>query len=162
MEKGITGICEGCRQPFSITYIKLDGSASGYTLAVSGVPAVGCRDCGTQLMMSYSGTLGLDAIILAIINALESIAPVPAADTRGQVYHCRHCKARLPDSVDRHRAHFSASAGIGRTSEIIGIEYFGDAITCPSCATKHPHLPSTLYHKIKDSVSRAAEFYLPH
>ena len=106
------------------------------------------------------GTYGIDSIIMATVSALEILAGEPQGELKYLSYRCRKCKSTLPETVDPTRANFRANAKLGTTGKIIGIDFFGAAFTCPKCHTKHPHLPSPLYHKIKDSITRAATFYL--
>jgi len=156
-----SALCERCGGSVSQTHAVLEASGHGYTLTVTGVPVSTCRRCRTSQMISEYGELNLDAIISATVTALETLAPHNEGEQKYLTQHCRNCRTKLPDSVDPVRAHFRANAAIGTTSELVGVDYYGSAFTCPSCLLKHPHLPSPLYHKIKDSVTRAAQHYLP-
>jgi hypothetical protein len=153
--------CPECQQLYSRTHIELNASGSGFTLTLTNVPVEGCRHCMTDLMMSHYGDYSVDAVILAAINALETLAPVQEGELKYLTTHCRVCKGKIPNVPDENRATFKANAGIGRTREVLGVDYYGDAISCPKCGTRHPNLTPVIYHKIKDSIARSAALYLP-
>jgi hypothetical protein len=142
-------------------FIELDASGSGYTLSLTGVPAASCRHCRTTLTISETGEMGLDSLIVATVEALETLAPIAQGELRFLSMHCRKCMSALPKKPDKDRGRFRANAYLGTTGTLLGVEYYGQSFTCPKCMVKHPHLPSPLYHKVKDSLTRAARNYLP-
>jgi hypothetical protein len=139
--------------------VELNASGSGYTLTLTGVPVYSCRRCRTSLMIDEFGELGLDSIVVATVNALETLGPEAQGEPRYLSFHCRSCRATLPKVDDPVRSHFRSNAVLGTTGKLIGVDFYGAAFSCPRCHTTHPHLPSPLYHKIKDAVTRAARFY---
>jgi len=152
-------MCTGCGQTMKKTSVSLNASGDGYSLTVSGVPVYSCHNCGTSLSLADS-TNTVRELVTTIIHALDTLAPIGYDNTMGSPRQCRHCRALLPKERDRSRAHFTASARLEPGREVIGVEYYGDALTCPDCGRRHPCVNSAVCHKISTEIQRAASYYV--
>jgi hypothetical protein len=153
-------ICPKCGRRVKRNLVRIEASGAGYSLGVSGIPVFYCHKCDPSYLIPESGGPGLQDIITGVLTALESVSPRRMGGPGYPSLHCRKCGTRLPDATDRVKGHFRERAAIGPGSELIGVDYLGGAITCPRCGLKHPHLPATLYHQIRDSLTTAAQFYV--
>ncbi len=137
----------------------IDASGPGFALTISGVPVFACDECRTSLHLHETGP-GVNDIIAAVMDALDKLG----ANSLGTPMHvpnqCRKCKTTLPREIDKSRAHFAMSSPMGPGGAIIGIQYYGNALTCPKCGQKHPHLSPVVYHNITDSIYKASAIYM--
>jgi len=154
-------LCKNCGRSLSQSQVSLDASGSGFTLIVTGIPVFSCLTCGSPLVADEIGEACPDAIVLAVVNALESLAVENRSDPLQTSLHCRVCKTRLPHKSTGARANFRANFPLYPGGALIGVEYYGEAIACPRCGVNHPCLSPLLYHQIRDSIMRALAFYLP-
>ena len=152
-------VCMHCGQQMRKASISVDASGSGFSLTVTGVPAYACDNCATPLRLA-DGVNSVREITTAIISALDTLTPIGTGFPMHGSRQCRECKAVLPNQIDKIRAHFKANAKMEPGKEIIGIIFYGDALTCPRCARKHPYLISSVYHQISDAIRRATTYYV--
>ena len=138
----------------------MEAHGRGYLLTIHGVPVVRCGKCRTSYEMTEYGPLNLDSIYVAVITALEFTSPKTMGSPHDVLLCCRHCGMKLPVSLDTKRAVYSASTKLGLTGWTISIEYTGASYSCVRCLQKHLHLPSSMYHNIRDSLTRAAQLYV--
>lgn len=144
------------------TRVVLDASGPGFRLTLSGIPVYSCVQCLTSLRLDEHVGPSLTDIAAAAMSGLETVSPIARGEPKDLTFHCRECNTRMPDKADETRAHFMVNAPLRLGGHLVGIEYYGDAVTCPSCKVRHPWLPAILYHNVLDSVTRAASHYLPH
>ena len=162
MARDRTRICPDCGSVMAESVVELEASGSGYALTLTGVPVASCRHCRTLLTIDEYGQAGLDSLIIATGEALETLAPIAQGELKYLSMHCRKCGAVLSKKLDTDRGRFRASTQLGTTGLLIGVEYYGSSLTCPKCGIRHPHLPSPLYHSVRDSLTRAVSHYLQH
>ncbi len=155
-------VCPNCGREMRRSNVQLDASASGFTLVLSGVPVTGCSHCATPLQMGETPGTTLDDLVAAAMDALESLAGKGMGEPRGIAMHCRQCGTQLPARVDNSRARFAAGAPLGPGMPTIGVEYLGPSVSCTRCYTKHPYMPATFYHQMRDAISRSIRFYVRH
>ncbi len=114
------------------------------------------------MMIAEFDGITLFDIITSAMNALEAFAPEFMGEPDGISPHCRTCRTRLSGKADMPRSHFRSNAPFKSREGTLGVDFFGDSVTCPKCFLKHTWMPGTLYHKIKASVTRAANVYSRH
>ena len=157
----VIALCGRCGGRLLETRIVLDASGPGFRMTISGVPVYSCVQCLTPLRLDEHVGPGVQDIAAAAMSGLEQVAPIGRGEPKNLSFHCRECNTKLADTADETRAHFLVNAPLKPGGQVIGIEYYGDAVTCPRCAIRHPWLGAVLYHQVLDSVTLAASHYLP-
>jgi hypothetical protein len=137
--------------------VSLQGSGTGFSLTISGIPVYACDGCGTSLVF-YDDWRTVDEIVTAVIDALDSLAPA-AFGSPHTSRQCAKCKTNLPREIDKRKARFTANARMQPTGELIGVVFQGDSLTCPTCARRYPCITPATYHEIAQTVRRAASLY---
>jgi len=152
-------VCSRCGLGLRRATVSLQGSGTGFSLTVSGIPVYACDGCGTSLVF-YEEWRTVDEIVTAVIEALDSLAPGSFGSPLHSSRQCVKCKANLPREIDKRKARFTASARMQPDGNLIGIQYQGDSLTCPTCARRYPYITPVTYHEIAQTIRRAASFYL--
>jgi len=152
-------MCTGCGQKMRKSSTSLSASGSSYSLAVSGVPVYSCDNCSSSLVLA-DGHNTVTELTTTIINALDTLAPIGFNVPMGSPRQCRYCRADLPKEIDPNKAHFTASARLEPSGEVIGVEYYGDALSCPKCGRKHPFITGGTCHEIAREIQLAASHYI--
>ncbi len=138
--------------------ISIDASGTGFALSISGIPVYACDECRSSLQFADYGET-VDAVITAVISVLDRLAPTGYGSPTHTPRQCNRCRENLPREMDGSRAHFADSIPLGPGGVMIGVKYFGNALTCPHCGTRHPYVTPVTFHEIADSIRRAATLY---
>ena len=151
--------CPSCGHRMRQSRISIDASGPGFTVTITGIQVFACDTCRTSLRLIETGP-GVHDIATTVMNALDRFTPIGLGSPMTTPCQCRKCKSEMSIQIDEARGYFKGNAPLKPGDVTIGVIYHGDAITCPSCGERHPHLPATTYHELANSIERAASIYL--